>query len=196
MDPPFVIPGPNEEFKKAYGIYQWQVSYNCATGINLYQPFDSDQFHEKLIEFEKQLEAHCESGDVDALKTAIEELRSADDPAMNRPTTWDHLDNHFNHWKNAYENGHWDIIRYLAHQPEFHIVKPRNNHRFYLDKVIADRAAATGEINELQNLLDMGWDINQCDGHHPLNGSKEPPTLRYAHILSVMCALQPHKCTG
>ena len=80
---------------------------------------------------------------------------------------WEYWDCFVDHWKCAYEGGpHWNVLQYLAEQPELHITTPRLGigRGWDLASSIADKAVKTGDTTELERLLSLGWDINSHPG--------------------------------
>jgi hypothetical protein len=170
-------PPPLTPEQERQGQERWRknlsTGWNSVTRIDMFQPTDSLESCKRVFELSSRLGEICSSGDLESLKAVITEIQTGKDPILNRPSSWEFWDNYPAHFENAYKNNHWHIIEYLAGQPEFHILPPKlcSGNWEGLPSAVADRALETNCTDELQKLLDLGWDINLC------TGSSAPPSL-------------------
>lgn len=107
--------------------------------------------------------ANSEQGDLEALQDMIAQLRTTDEAPFNRPLFWLVINSHDAMWKGAYEAGHWHIIEYLARDLGFSMTDTLPV-SWTLPEAVVERASETGSTEEMQRLLDLGWDINGTPG--------------------------------
>jgi hypothetical protein len=145
--------------KAPLGLQDAHLVLNSLSGIDIYQPFDSVESHRQHAAFKTQMDQLCANGNLELLQTLFDNIRESNDPVVNRQSAWEQYESQI--WKQAYDNGpHWHVIEWLARQPEIHLVPTK--YGLSLPDLVADRAAQTGEVVELDRLLSLGWEINQC----------------------------------
>jgi hypothetical protein len=145
--------------KAPLGLQDAQMVLNSLSGVDIYQPFDSLESHRQHAAFKTQLDQLCANGNLELLQDLFDKIRESNDPVLNRQSAWEQYESQI--WKQAYENGpHWHVIDWLARQPEIHLVPTK--YGLSLPDLVADRAVKTGETGELERLLWLGWEINQC----------------------------------
>jgi len=158
----------------------WHTSLNFLYGVDLFQPFDPVSFRVQFGKTTIKLQNAEANGDLSAVVELLTQMRTADDAFLSRPTTKMVFGSAQDVWREAYQNGHWNVIEYLAQQPDFNVVPPLLTSRWEFAPSVAERALETDETSELQRLFDLGWDINQCGGWAPISriGKLNPPTLQ------------------
>jgi hypothetical protein len=163
------------------GIQDNQVAMNMMLDFSRFEPFDSQKSHHEAVQLDSQLADACQNGDLEAVKVVIQEIRDSKDPIINRLSAWQWRNVSREFVEKAYENNHWHIIEYLAHQPEIETMPPTSNMgNWNLPEAVTQRAVITNNFTELESLLKLGWDINQCHGHMGSYWpSSTPPVIRY-----------------
>jgi len=163
---PGEIPEETEE-ETASREEAWRRNLHCGFNetawIFMFRPTDSLEGCKRVFEMTRRLDALCKSGDLEGVQRAFDEIRSSDDSIMNRPSSWEFWEAYPDHFVNAYNHGHWDIIEYLAHQPEINIQPKRSVGFQYANTfpfVVAKRAVESKSISDLERLFGLGWDIN------------------------------------
>jgi hypothetical protein len=149
------------------GVEQWILNMWEGHGFTFYQACDSLDTHRQAVNVASDLVAKSEQGDLKALRTTIDQLRTK--APFDRPLFWLAINSDSRMWKGAYEAGHWHVIEYLVKDLGFSLTStlPAD---WYLPEAVVERAASnTGSIEEMQRLLDLGWNINEMPGKSPYN---------------------------
>jgi hypothetical protein len=145
--------------KTALGMRDAQVAFNSLSGMEVYQPFDSVESHRQHATFKTKMGQLCASGNLEQLQYLFDQIRESSDPVLNRQSAWEQYESQV--WSEAYGKGpHWHVIEWLARQPEIRLVPTK--YGTSLPDLVADRAVVTGQVDELEKLLRLGWEINQC----------------------------------
>jgi hypothetical protein len=144
------------------GVEQWVVNMWDGQGMTFYQAGDTWETHRQAINVATDLVAKSERGDLNELRTTINQLRTQ--PPYDRPLFWLVINSDDRIWKGAYEAGHWYVIKYFVRDLGFSLTSTLPS-SWYLPEAVTERAALeTGSIEEMQRLLDLGWDINVMPG--------------------------------
>jgi hypothetical protein len=130
----------------------WIANFEILNGYKLLEPTDSYDSIKYLYQLPERIRDLCSSGDLEGLRLIIEEIRDSDDPILRREKVWRFFNKNPSYFVKAFENNHWHIIKFLTEIP-FEIPPLFAN-------AVADRALLRNTTDDLQHLVDLGWDIN------------------------------------
>lgn len=171
------------------------VGFHEMYRINLWKPGDKRPLMQGMWRVVSILGKMCKQGDLKALKAEIDEIRATREKPFDRPVAWVWLSSRESLWQSAYEHGHWHILEYLVQDLGFNVTPPLLV-KWNLPWAVAQRAKQTNSTEELQRLLDLGWDINSRVGQSPYNTyvCEHYSTVRYVLRYFFSNGLTPFSC--